>query len=196
MSKKYFNIDGKKLLQTAKYRSSVNKYLSHDDLNTILQNEATGNYQFALRSVNAIKFGYYKDNQFIFAKANDKISEKYLLTLRLFNESEEIFIQKINNSYHVRTIKDEKLPDKVEEHFIEAVDNSSRFFGERQGNIENNFVKIAETGRKMEFILPVNEEAKHYDLTTRSYITYDDQTGQAGYGYYRYVEIAAERGNK
>lgn len=195
MDKNYFNLAEKSLLQMAKYHVDVNKYTSDDDLNTILQNEAQDEYQFVLRNVNTIKFGYYKQNQFIFAD-NEKIEAKYLLSLHLFNESEEIFIQKLGNSYHVRTIHDRKASTNDKENAMETVDNSSRFFGEYKDHVGNDFVKIAEAGRKMEFILPVKEKETYYDLTTRSYITYDSETGQAGYGYYRYVVIAPERGNK
>ena len=37
--------------------------------------------------------------------------------------------------------------------------------------------------------VPVDEKASHYAVKTRSYITYDNDTNQAGFGYYRFLDI-------
>ena len=56
-------------------------------------------------------------------------------------------------------------------------------------NINDNFVKLQESGRKISLIIPSEDRAKYYALVTRSYITFDEKTGQAGIGYYRYLDI-------
>jgi hypothetical protein len=44
-------------------------------------------------------------------------------------------------------------------------------------------------------IVPVDELGEHYALKTRSYLSFDDETGQACFGYSRYLGIClADRG--
>lgn len=185
MTEKYFNQTP--LLTAQKYHVEV-KHLQTHDLNEVLPTN-TAKYTVVAHNLNEIKFGYYANKQFTFAD-NSELNTKYLLNLRLFNANEEILIQKISTNYQVRIIKDQQTDDS--QNYSEAVDNTSRFFGSSDQKIDNHFVHISEPGRKMEFTLPSDQKAKYYDLTTRSYITYDKQTGQAGYAYYRYVSIQPE----
>lgn len=193
MSNTFFDLTKPSLLQAQTFYTNVNKYLSQDDLATILCQEATDKYTVIARNVHELKFGYYENNTFNFPD-NSELNPVYLLSLRLFNQNSEILVQKVNSMYQVRIIQDKEFisgeDDKYSE--IEAVDNASTLFGKRTGKLSNNFVHLADSGRKIKFIIPATNEADYYSLKTRSYITYDNETGQAGYGYYRYVSIQPE----
>ena len=43
-------------------------------------------------------------------------------------------------------------------------------------------------------VLPVAEQADEYKLLTRSYVQFDEKTGQAGYAYYRWLDIVPADG--
>lgn len=54
---------------------------------------------------------------------------------------------------------------------------------------------VKEQGRKIRIVLPCAQKADKYAVTTRSYVTFDKDTGLSGYGFYRWVEIMPfERG--
>lgn len=74
---------------------------------------------------------------------------------------------------------------------MQVIDDASILFGERinDSKIKDGFAHLVESGRKISLIIPTNEQAKTYALVTRSYIDFDEKTGQAGIGYYRYLDI-------
>ena len=152
-------------------------------------------YQVIAHFVNAIKMGWIKDSKIIFSDGSE-MEERYLLQIRAFNANEEIMLKKSRKGYVARIIKDE-LSDDVNS--VKAVDSTSVLFGENQETITDGFVSLYEEGRKIRLVIPTFEIGKKYSLTTRSYITYNEDesyngnvsTHQAGYGYYRYVEISA-----
>ena len=164
------------------------------NLSEYLAEKAQGSYKVVWQAVNELKFGYYNNNdKFIFA---DEItpSEKYVMQIRLFNNDEEILLQKDGGKYNVRIIKDSINRQTDEDEMVKVVDDASTLFGERMEiKIDTKgFVRLVEKGRKISLTIPTEDTAKYYALVTRSYITFDTETGQAGYGYYRYLDIRPE----
>ena len=164
------------------------------NLSEYLAEKAQGSYKVVWQAVNELKFGYYNNNdKFIFA---DEItpSEKYVMQIRLFNNDEEILLQKDGGKYNVRIIKDSINRQTDEDEMVKVVDDASTLFGERTDSRINTkmFVRLVEKGRKISLTIPTEDTAKYYALVTRSYITFDTETGQAGYGYYRYLDIRPE----
>ena len=173
------------------------EYTGIKNIQEFLNQYAKNQYKVVIHAVNEIKFGYYNlqaDNKFIFA--DDKASEEaYILQIRLFNPNEEILIKQDtddleNNVYAARIIKDSK-ENKEQKQLVQVIDDASVLFGERinDSKIKDGFAHLVESGRKISLIIPTNEQAKTYVLVTRSYIDFDGKTGQAGIGYYRYLDI-------
>lgn len=162
-------------------------------------------YQVIAHFDNSLKMGWLINGELTFSDSMSKLEDKYLQQLRAFNESEEVLIKKIGintaEKYHywVRKIDDTFVDD------TEYIDSISTIFGKKMSTVivdsdklpkDYSFVSVYEPGRKIKLVFPVknNEtESKTFCVTTRSYIGYDDKTGQAGYKYYRYVAIKAER---
>ena len=164
------------------------------NLSEYLVEKAQGSYKVVWQAVNELKFGYYNNNdKFIF---EDTIvpQEKYVMQIRLFNNDEEILLQKDGGKYNVRIIKDSINRQTDEDEMVKVVDDASTLFGERtEIKIDTKgFVRLVEKGRKISLTIPTQDTAKYYALVTRSYITFDTETGQAGYGYYRYLDIRPE----
>ena len=173
------------------------EYTGIKNIQEFLNQYAKNQYKVVIHAVNEIKFGYYNlqaDNKFIFA--DDKaIEEAYILQIRLFNPNEGILIKQDNddidnNTYIARIIKDSK-ENKEQKQLVQVIDDASVLFGERinDSKIKDGFAHLVESGRKISLIIPTNEQAKAYALVTRSYIDFDEKTGQAGIGYYRYLDI-------
>lgn len=166
------------------------------NLSEYLAEKAQGSYKVVWQAVNELKFGYYNynnDGKFFFV---DGImpSEKYVMQIRLFNSDEEILLQKDGGKYNVRIIKDSINRQTDKDEMVKVVDDASTLFGERADSKINTkeFVRLVEKGRKISLTIPTQDTAKYYALVTRSYITFDTETGQAGYGYYRYLDIRPE----
>lgn len=148
-------------------------------------------YKVVAHFVNCVRFGYYKDRSFIFADGA-ALEEKYLLQLRVFNSVEELYLQKQAAGYYMQYINDE-----AGEKNVPAVDSSSQFFGHRAAAAcKEGFTELWEAGRKIKLVLPVAAIADEYNLITRSYVKYDEKTGQAGYAYYRWLDILPVEGRK
>lgn len=144
-------------------------------------------YLVVVHMMQQLLIGRYENGSFVFANGED-IEEKYIIDLRLFNEKEELFIKKNKNKY-------------INRHIVEGEgtlypykDVITPFIGERikAKGIAEGFCRLFEKNRKMTREIPVDDLADHYRLHMRSYVTYDEQTGQAGYGYNRYVNIVSE----
>lgn len=148
-----------------------------------------GEYKVVAHFVNCVRFGYYKAGKFIFADGAD-LEEKYLLQLRVFNAVEEVYLQKQGAGYYLQYINDEAGKAAVP-----TVDSASQFFGHKV-ECKEGFVELWEAGRKIKLVLPVAMEAEEYNLLTRSYIGYDEKTGQAGYAYYRWLDIVPAEGRR
>lgn len=146
-------------------------------------------YKVVAHFVNCVRFGYYEAGKFNFADGA-ALEEKYLVQLRVFNAEEEVYLQKQGAGFYLQYINDaagsEKLP---------TVDSASQFFGHRvAGAAPQGFAELWEAGRKIRLVLPVAEQADEYKLLTRSYVQFDEKTGQAGYAYYRWLDIVPADG--
>lgn len=164
----------------------------------ILQNpkfqlKGEGKYQVLLRLSFALLFGWYEGGQLLFCE-DIKFTEQDIEEIRVFNEMQEICVQRRGSGFWVRSITD--YPCKNNGKDVDSVDSSSRLFGSvvNTGQ-EKRFAELYEPGRKIRLLIPVEDAEKGYTymIKTRSYITKDNTTGQAGYGYYRYVAIQKER---
>lgn len=183
-------------LETVEGRYCLRKdYTSINNIQEFLRQNTKQVYKVVLHAVNEIKFGYYNldDNkQFVFPD-DDSIEEKYIIELRLFNENEEIYLLKDNeeNCYKARIIKDNLNENEDNVQKITTIDDASTLFGKEieDNSISSNFVKLKESGRKISLVVPSKDKATYYALVTRSYIIFDEKTGQAGIGYYRYLDI-------
>ena len=137
-------------------------------------------YKVVAHFVNCVRFGYYEAGKFVFADGAE-LEEKYLVQLRVFNAEEEVYLQYINDA-----AGSEKLT---------TVDSASQFFGHRVASAApQGFAELWEAGRKIRLVLPVAEQADEYKLLTRSYVQFDEKTGQAGYAYYRWLDIVPADG--
>ena len=175
-------------------RYSIKKEYVYDkkiSLNDILEKVAVNDYKVLIQNVNEMKFGYYRDKHFIFNDGSNVVP-KYLIQMRLFNEIEEILVLSNKEEYYLRVIKDEM---NGESKLIETVDSISVLFGklDKDENLLDGFVELYDAGRKIRKVIPSSIKSDYYALTTRSYIEYNKKTGQAGYGYYRYVDIKPEK---
>lgn len=164
------------------------------NLSEYLAEKAQGSYKVVWQAVNELKFGYYNNNDKFIFEDNIVPQEKYVMQIRLFNNDEEILLQKDGGKYNVRIIKDSINRQTDEDEMVKVVDDASTLFGERtEIKIDTKgFVRLVEKGRKISLTIPTQDMAKYYALVTRSYITFDTETGQAGYGYYRYLDIRPE----
>lgn len=178
------------LLQVGKSNVQIEKKVS--SFAEALDEYANDNYIAVVHCVNEIKFGYYKNKQFYFA--DDKsLEEKYILQARLFNQDKELLLQRKENTFLVRFINDNSENDYDNKNEMEYVDSKSPLFGDRdtKAKLPQGFVRLVEKGRKLSMIIPTDEVAKKYLLKTRSYIGYDEKTGQAGYKFWRYLALEA-----
>lgn len=176
------------ILQSHNITTAIQETIHHGTLDDILKETAQGQYKTAVFLVNEARFGRYDANGFTFAD-DSQLDEKYLLELRLFNETEEIYIRQINGKYLVRKITDNTDSGTP----TEAIDTESNLFGTADTNtaLPNGYTCLAEQGRKIKMTIPTDTRSDHYALKTRSYIAYDRQTGQASIAYYRFVDITA-----
>ncbi len=143
-------------------------------------------YKVVAHFVNCVRFGYYKQGSFYFADGC-QLEENYLEQLRVFNMEAELYLQRQGNAFYLQYINDQQGAAGVQ-----AVDSSSQFFGHSvKGSFADGFIKLWEAGRKISLLLPVAQQAEAYRLVTRSYVQYDEATGQAGYGAYRWLDIVA-----
>ena len=143
-------------------------------------------YYAAVWLVNEFKLGYYESGKFIFADGG-LVEEKFLLELRVFNDYQELHVVRKGTALHASIITENKQGDTI------AVDSSSQIFGERvEADVPDRFVRLEEPGRKIAFTIPVDKKADKYYLRTRSYVEQNEKTGQAGFGFSRWVGIYEE----
>ncbi len=185
----FFTRQTNNTLQPKNINSTLKQHISQTPLTDILKQHANDQYLVIAYLHNEIRLGRYQQGTLTFAD-NRNLDENHLIELRAFNNTQEIYIRKINNKYLVRNITDGTGEP------IETVDTTSNIFGKRvpDTNTPQGYTRLKEDGRKITITIPTTQQADNYALTTRSYITYDSDTGQAGFAYYRYVNITADRG--
>ncbi len=179
--------------------STKEEYTTTQSAAEILKEKAldsNNGYKVVLHAVNEVKFGYYDVNaqNFVFSDGINNINKKYMIQLRVFNKKEEILIKKFEDRYRVRIIKDDVDENTENAKQVPFVDDASTLFGKntQSKNMAEGFVQLIERGRKIAMTIPSYDKADYYAMVTRSYIVYDEKTGQAGYGYYRYLDISPE----
>lgn len=150
-----------------------------------------GEYKVIAYFYNEVKFGRVAAGELTFADGKPLAAE-YLLELRIFAPAAEYLIKRGENGFEAREIVDGAADGQE----IEYVDSVSNIFGDvKQQNQHQGYAALWEEGRKIKLEVPVDTKAEHYALKTRSYITYDKDTMQAGFGYYRFLDVVpAERG--
>ena len=189
MTNNFFNKNN--VLESHNVHTTKKEYTKGSSFLDILGEEAGDKFTVIVFLVNEVRFGKYEGGAFSFQE-DFIIDERLIVDVRLFNENQEIYVRKIGNKYYVRVITDGKDGD-----LVEVVDTKSNLFGDRDENagLPNDYVQLIEEGRKIKMVVPVDELGKHYALKTRSYISFDSETGQAGFGYSRYLGIClADRG--
>lgn len=122
-----------------------------------------GAYQVLIKYMNALKFGSYEGTAKVFTFGNDRMSVEALELPYLLQ------LRLFNDDKEILVQREDgryhvRVIQDEKGDDIEAVDSYSPFLGDIK--------------RK---------------LQTRAYITYDPETGQAGYGHYRYVSVTPER---
>lgn len=156
-------------------------------LEQMLTEEET--FQVIARLSFTMLFGWYKNGVLTFSTPIE-IDDADVEEIRVFNDSAELLLQRRRDVYWVRCITDKAGND------IATVDSTSCLFGKiTDASVGEGFAELYEPGRKIRLVIPVNDAAKGdtYTITTRSYIQYDETTGQAGYGFSRYLAIRKER---
>lgn len=182
--KTFFENEG--VLNYASYTSTMTACDDERTLQEIVADYASdATYTVIVHAVNTLAVGRYQGD-WMFARPVELV-DAYIRQVRLFNENKEILITRKKTGYYVRCI------DDTEGKTIQAVDVAAPLLGNRvEADVPQGFVRLFEPGRKIERIIPVESVVRNYRLRTRSYITYDEDTGQAGYGYSRYVAIEAK----
>lgn len=104
---------------------------------------------------------------------------------RVFNDHEELWLH--GNQWRYRQDGVENAAQN------DVVDYTARLWGENPGQMEQGFVCLHDAERKVQMQIPVDVSSKNYNLQVRSYIVYNEETGQAGYGDYRFVSIREGR---
>lgn len=146
-------------------------------------------FAFALMD-HAARLGLFGNEEFMFYDSLP-LEFKFLHSLRVFNEKQELFIWRKNqDSFYYRLRVDEV---EVGEDFV--VDAHQLLWGTLKEKINNNEWLRLEEDRGIEIFLPacaVPETAKRVWLKTRNYIGYNEFS-QAGYVDCRFVGFAEGR---
>lgn len=158
---------------------------------TDVENIIRGNFKnpranFVTWQVQNIMWGKYNNGEFLTLSS---ITPQFWLECRIFNETEELHLKRIENKFCGRYIT-ETLGDG---NFY--ADSFSRFWGENSG-VTDGFIKLLDKQRKLYMEIPCEKNnSTWYGLLTRNYISSDEKTGLSGYTDYRFVSIEpAEEG--
>ena len=136
----------------------------------------------------SILWGTVKNGKVVFYN-NETVDPQTVLEMRIFNETEELYVVRDSDEFVGRYIEDDG-PET-----IKYVDSIARLWGKRTER-QNDFVVLKDVSRKLILQLPCSEDAEYYGLVTRNYIGYAEETGQAGYTDYRFVSITSAEGGK
>lgn len=172
------------------YSETVTCEISLSDIENLV-NEKFQNFRavFVAWQFQNIFWGKYEDGEL---SARAEIIPDYWLECRIFNETEELHLKRIENKFVGRYITE----NTGEENFY--VDSFSRFWGENSNseNSADGYIKLLDRQRKLYMEIPCAENnSKWYGLLTRNYISSDECTGLSGYSDYRFVAIEpAEEG--
>ena len=163
----------------------IAKISNLQEIQDLLQEKLQQAATVVIWQANAILFGKWEKGTLQFAH-NQAVIYNLIQEIRAFSENAEIHLVKQGNILTGRYIED-GIGIKSE-----AVDSIARLWGEKVTSDAVGFVKLLDKTRKISLYIPVEDNNhQYYGLVTRSYIGYDDSTGQAGYKDYRLVKIVA-----
>ena len=152
-----------------------------DDIENLIQQKFKDSCAvFVAWQIQNIFFGKY-DGAKLSARA--EITPELWLECRIFNETAELHLKRIENKFIGRYISEVKGTGNF------YADSFSRFWGEKI-NAADGYIKLLDRQRKLYMEIPCAENnSKWYGLLTRNYIESDEKTGLSGYSDYRFVAI-------
>lgn len=137
-----------------------------------------------------VKIGFCEksDNYNFVFNDQSNFEDKYIQKLRIFNQDQELYIWRTNNTLNGRFRKDNQGNNK-----IEYIDAKQVLFGTKLDNLSNCFIKLSEEKRRIKLIIPdnnfkVNDKDKRVAIQTRNYIDYNE-IFQATYTDVRFVDF-------
>lgn len=136
---------------------------------------------------NEVLIGHYQEGQPQFYN-NSLFDPKYLLSMRIFNQQEELFIWKSDSGLRLRHRSD------VQGKSGYAVKMCQLLWG-TVVKVEKGWIQLLDEGRGVKLLLPWNKpiyEGDRIQLKTHNYIEYSDQ-GQAGYIDCRMVDFLVSK---
>ncbi len=158
--------------------------LGKEELEGLLRETMSDDAIAVLWQMQSIVWGKWQEGQLSLAPG-EEIAPEYWQELRIFNETEEIWLRRNGAAFAGRYRKDvgEDGPDAY-------VDSFSRFWGE-QKNASEGYVTLVDSSRKLRLMIPAEDGSLRYGLQTRNYVGSDEETGLSGYVDYRFVHIAS-----
>ncbi len=165
---------------------NVSCEISLDGVKNLLQKFKNQRANFVAWQIQNIIWGKY-DGEKLFS--NSEITPQFWLECRIFNETEELHLKRVENKFSGRYVTE---IDGTENFYA---DSFSRFWGENSGAADG-FIKLLDRQRKLYMEIPCAEKnSTWYGLLTRNYISSDEKTGLSGYSDYRFLAIEpAEEG--
>lgn len=133
----------------------------------------------------AVLWGRWDGSQ-IHWSDDSKFDGNSIIEMRIFNIKKEVYVKCLNDKFVGYLVEDGETGENTMN--IHYVDSIQPLFGEPIGS-QNDFVTLADAGRKMKQTVPTTHTGKRLGLLTRNYVTASHTTGQAGYSQYRYVDI-------
>ena len=157
-----------------------------DVKNIVKEKFKTPRAVFVAWQIQNIMWGKFENDKLFSTK---EITPQYWLECRIFNETEELHLKRIENKLRGRYITEIEGAENF------YADSFSRFWGENSGTADG-FIKLIDKQRKLFMEIPCEKiNAKWYGLLTRNYISSEEKTGLSGYIDYRFVAIeSAEEG--
>ena len=148
--------------------------------NLIRQKFKIARATFVAWQVQNIFFGKY-DGEKLSARA--EIQPENWLECRIFNETEELHLKRLEKNFCGRYISEVEGTENF------YADSFSRLWGENSGSADG-YVELLDRQRKLYLEIPCEENKfKWYGLLTRNYIESDERTGLSGFSDYRFVAI-------
>lgn len=135
-----------------------------------------------------VVFGIYENGTITWGEDRN-LSVEQFIEIRIFNDNEELYIGKSK----IRYIKDFQVDSNTpEKETMEYVESRSRLWGKKTTESKQGFVVLHDEERQIRMTVPFAGNSEYYELVLRSYIGYNEETGQAGYAYYRYANIVGK----
>lgn len=168
-------------------RSINTKFILVDeakDLARALEEQFNSDGYVVAYQTNKLLIGRYESRTFKFYNA-DRIDDRFLIKVRIFNQTRELFLWKVNGVLSGRL----RIDTEGDESFV--VDAYQQLWGTDQRRVDPHFTKIFEE-RGTELILPfssleVDNRKNKVFIKTRNYIEYNSKTCLSTYVDCRFV---------